>query len=213
MKSKSAEGGRWRRFLDGRRRIRLPLTLALAVVLPAVALICVNLYHLQSIQRNKVLEAAIHRDFQQMLAIAEKQINYKAYQIVEELGDAFPSSGADKEATVRKLDLLLSEHPAVAHVFLFDADTGLILRSQPGQMGESYFYDEHHRFEKSFAGWLSYEGKTVLDSVRKKSRPVTWYGERTKRNGRSTYMTTAMFPLPHFPRDRVVLGGATFEPG
>ena len=48
--------------------------------------------------------------------------------------------------------------------------------------------------------------------MRKKSRPVTWHGERTKRNGRYTYMTTAFFPLPHVPKDRIVLGGATFEP-
>ena len=137
MKSKSVEGGRSRRFWGGRTRIRLPLTLALAVMLPAAALICVNLYHLKSIERNKVLEAAIHRDFQQMLAISEKQINHRAYTIVEELRDFFPSPRADKEAKVSKLDLLLSEHPAVAHVFLFDADREFILRSQPGQMSES----------------------------------------------------------------------------
>ena len=53
----------------------------------------------------------------------------------------------------------------------------------------------------------------MLDSVRKKSRPVMWYGERTKRDGRYTYTTTALFPLPHVPKDRVVLGGAAFEPG
>ena len=80
-----------RRFWSGRTRIRLPLTLALAVMLPAAALICVNLSHLKSIERDKVLEAAIHRDFQQMLAISEKQINHRAYTIVEELRDVFPS--------------------------------------------------------------------------------------------------------------------------
>ena len=32
------------------------LTLALAVMLPAAALICVNVYHLKSIERDKVLE-------------------------------------------------------------------------------------------------------------------------------------------------------------
>ena len=136
MKSKSVEAGRTtgrlRRFWNGRTRIRLPLTLALAVMLPAAALICVNLYHLKSIERNKSLEAAIHRDFQQMLAISEKQINHKAYTIVEELRDLFPPPGADKDEKMGKLDRLLSEHPAVAHVFLFDADRGFILRSQPG---------------------------------------------------------------------------------
>ena len=122
-----------------RNRIPLMLTLALAVMLPAAALICVNVYHLKSIERDKVLEAAIHRDFQQMLAISEKQINHKAYTIVEGLRDLFPSPDADKEAKVHKLDLLLSQHPAVAHVFFFDADSGFILRSQPRQMSDPYF--------------------------------------------------------------------------
>ena len=77
--------GRLKRLWSGNNRARLLLTLALAVMLPAAALICVNFYHLKSIERDKALEAAIHRDFQQMLAISEKQINHKAYTIVEEL--------------------------------------------------------------------------------------------------------------------------------
>jgi signal transduction histidine kinase len=216
MKSKIVGGwrqtGRLRRFWGGHNRIPLMLTLALAVMLPAVALICVNLYHLKSIERNKGLEAAIHRDFQQMLAIAEKQINHRAYSIVEGLRGLFPSPQADNEAKKHKLDLLLSQHPGVAHVFFFDGDSGIILRSQPWQMGDPHFSDEHYRLERTFAGWFSLEGKTMLETVRKKSRPVTWYGERTKRDGRYTYTTTAIFPLPDAATDRVVLGGATFEP-
>jgi hypothetical protein len=39
------------------------------------------------------------------------------------------------------LDLLLSEHPAVAHVFCFDGDTGFILRSPSLEMGDRYVDD------------------------------------------------------------------------
>ncbi|MET0215404.1 MAG: hypothetical protein ABW292_20510, partial [Vicinamibacterales bacterium] len=216
MKSTSVEGGRrigrLRRFWSGQNRSRLMLTLALAVMLPAAALICVNVYHLKSIERNKVLEAAIHRDFQQMLAISEKQINHKAYTIVEGLRDLFPSPHAHNEAKEHKLDLLLSQHPALAHVFLFDEDRGLILRSQPTQMSDPYFFDEHHHLEKLFAGWFSLEGKTMLETARKKGRHVTWYAERTKRDGRYTYTTTGIFALPDVAEDRIVLGGVTFAP-
>ena len=101
MTSKSVEGGRQigrlRRFWSGRKRTPLLLTLALAVMLPAAALICVNFYHLKSIERDKALEAAIHRDFQQMLAISEKQINHKAYAIVEGVRDLFPSPQLTKK--------------------------------------------------------------------------------------------------------------------
>jgi signal transduction histidine kinase len=216
MKSTIVEGGRqsgrFRRFWNGHNRPGLMLTLALAVMLPAAALICVNVYHLKSIERNKSIEAAIHRDFQQMLAISEKQINHKAYTIVEGVCDLFPSPDADNDEKEQKLDLLLSQHPALAHAFLFDEDSGFTLRSQHGQMSDRYFSAEHHRLEKTFEGWFSLEGKTMLDAMRKKSRPVMWYGQRTKRDGSYTYTTTAIFPLPHEPKDRVVLGGATLEP-
>ena len=55
-----------RRWWRG-NRFRLILTMELAVLLPAAVLILVNFYHVRSIQRDKVLEAAIHRDFQYML--------------------------------------------------------------------------------------------------------------------------------------------------
>ena len=71
-------------------RFRLMLTLELAVMLPAAALIYLNYYQLKSLKRDKYLEAAIHRDFQQMLAIAEKQINHKAYTISKASAIAFP---------------------------------------------------------------------------------------------------------------------------
>jgi len=61
-------------LLGGFNRFRLMLTLGLAVVLPAAALIYVNFSQLRAFERDKVLEAAIHRDFQEMLAITEKKM-------------------------------------------------------------------------------------------------------------------------------------------
>ena len=90
------QGDRLRKFWSGNNRFRLMLTLELAVMLPAAALIYLNYHQLKSIERDKVLEAAIHRDFQQMLAISEKQINHKAYTIIEGIRDRFPSPDADK---------------------------------------------------------------------------------------------------------------------
>ena len=120
---------------SGNSRFRLMLTLELAVMLPAAALIYLNFRHLKSIKREKELEAAIHRDFQQMLAISEKKINQKAYAMTEEVRDVFPSPDTDTEAEKRrKLDLILSKNPWLAHVFLFDREKGFLFRSQPQQM-------------------------------------------------------------------------------
>ena len=109
-----------RGFLGGFNRFRLMLTLGLAVVLPAAALIYVNFSQLRAFQRDKVLEAAIHRDFQEMLAITEKKINKKAYTMTEEARDLFPSPDTDAQEKEKKLDLILAKSPWLSHVFLCD---------------------------------------------------------------------------------------------
>ena len=70
-------------------RMRLLITLGF-VVFPAAALIGFSVLHLRSIQRDRAIEAAIQRDFQHMMAITEKRMAHKAYDMV----DAGPTQGA-----------------------------------------------------------------------------------------------------------------------
>ena len=51
-------------------RTRLMLTLELAVVLPAAALVILSAVHLETIQRDRGVQAAFQRDFIQVLASA-----------------------------------------------------------------------------------------------------------------------------------------------
>src|SRR5580700_5384565 len=66
------------------------LMLMLAVTVPALALIAFALYHLYSIQHDKAIEAAYQRDYQRFLAVAEKQIDERAYEVAEEASSKFP---------------------------------------------------------------------------------------------------------------------------
>ena len=66
------------------------LLLMLAVMVPAAALIFVSAYDLRRIQRDKAIEAAIQRDYQQVLAIAEKRIDERAYDAAEDDTEKFP---------------------------------------------------------------------------------------------------------------------------
>jgi hypothetical protein len=203
--------GRLKRLWTDNKKIRLLLTLELAVMLPAAALIFLNYYQLQSIERDKALEAAIHRDFQQLLAISEKQINYKAYTIVEGVRERFPSPDAAKDEKIRQLDRILDEHAALAHVFLFDADGGMIFRSNVERMSDLYFVKEHERLRGSFGGWLAVDSKAMLEALRHLAKPISWYPDRSKRAGGIAYTATAFFTLPGASPKRVVLGGATLE--
>src|SRR6202008_3600803 len=109
-------------------RTRLIIILELAVVLPAAALVVLSAWHLNHIRRDRAVEAAIQRDFSQVLAISEKQINHKAYELVNEVRTEFPSAdGACSET----LDRILSAHPYVADLMLYDPEQGFVFRSQP----------------------------------------------------------------------------------
>jgi len=204
--------GRLKRFWSGKKRIRLLLTLELAVMLPAAALILLNFEQLKDIERDKALEAAIHRDFQQMLGYSEKTINQKAYKMVEEARDCFPSPAESQSDVQRRLEAILSERPWLAHVFLFDSEKGYQFRSQPQRMGEPDFLKEHQRVGKAFLGWFTVEGKAMVEGISMRPRRITWFQERAKRDDGHVYFTTAFFALPQASKDRVVIGGMTFEP-
>src|SRR6185295_1846884 len=101
-------------------RFRLVLTLGLAVVLPALTLIYVNFQHVKGIQRDKKVEALIHRDFQYLLYAGIKKMNGKAYKMTEAARDAFPADSDSEEVRRKKLQLILKDSPWFDHVFLFD---------------------------------------------------------------------------------------------
>ncbi len=96
-------------------KARLLLTLELAVILPAAALVILSAWHVLQIQRDRAVEAAIQRDFSQVLAISEKQINQKAYELVDDVRTEFP---APSEACSPTLDKILAAHPYAAHIFV-----------------------------------------------------------------------------------------------
>jgi hypothetical protein len=72
-------------------RTRMLLTLELAVALPAAALIVARVLHLEHIQREGAVEAAIQRDFNQVLVISEKEINRKALDLVDDVRSQIPA--------------------------------------------------------------------------------------------------------------------------
>ncbi|MDQ5843855.1 MAG: hypothetical protein M3539_00975, partial [Acidobacteriota bacterium] len=199
-----------RGFLGGFNRFRLMLTLGLAVVLPAAALIYVNYSQLRGFERDKVLEAAIHRDFQERLALTEKTINKKALTIIEDARNLFPSPDTDPHEKEKRLDLILAKSPWLSHVFLFD-EKSFIFHSQPELMKDRYTLKEHEKMVESYRGWFGMEGKSLVQGMHKKTRPMNFYSGVIKQRDGEAYVTTALFVLPQLSKDRVVFGGATFD--
>jgi signal transduction histidine kinase len=199
---------RWRRWNE---RTRMLLTLELAIVLPATALIAYNIWHLRSIQRDRAVEAAIQRDFSHVLKIAEKRMNTQAYNAVEELRSEFPRLN---DPVAPKLDRILEKHPEVAHLILYDRDGGFVARSQPRRMGDHYFLQECGLLP-NYNAWMKLEGEEILQRIRKLEQkddtPFIFEDSLPSRGDKVAYENFAIMSLPEWPHDRVALGFIVFE--
>jgi signal transduction histidine kinase len=192
-------------------RTRLILTLELAVVLPAAALVILSAWHLNHIQRDRAVEAAIQRDFSQVLAISEKHINHKAYDLADDVRNDFPSPG---QACSVNLDKLLAAHPYIAHVFLYDPKSGLIFRSQPHRLQEPEFRAEADEFSRMADMWMKIEFDDFskkLARMEKKGTPYVCEGNWASRGDKHLYQTAAYFLKTDEASGRKVIAGIVFD--
>lgn len=192
-------------------RLRLILTLGLAVVLPAVALIVWNLHHVESIKRDKKVEAIIHGEFTYVLSKVEKKINEKAYLLAEQARDHFPSPDLAQAEKEKQLETVLSKNPWIDQAAIYEAGKKVLLRSQP-RLTNDQFREFNEETAKTFQLWFDGEGKRMCRDLHKQTRSVTWYGGVGERPDGTHYSTAAFFVFPSLPRDRTVLGAITLDP-
>lgn len=195
-------------------RFRLVLTLGLAVVLPALTLIIVNFQHVKSIQRDKKVEALIHRDFQYLLNISAKRINRKAYELTEQARKDFPDVNDSDDEIRRKLDLIVSKNPWFTHAFLYTPTTGILVQPRSDRMTEKEVSD----MGKMYSGWFKLEGPYLCEQMRKKPKPIIWFPAESDKADGPVFTTTAIFSFPDrygtrfiAGGDRIILGGVGFD--
>ena len=194
-------------------RTRLILTLELAVVLPAAALVILSVWHLNQIRRDRAVEAAIQRDFTQVLHISEKQINHKAFALADDVRNDFPTPG---EACAYNLDRILSSYPYLAHVFLYNPDTGFVARSQPYRMKQdASFRSEAAELAKMSEGWLSMDHKDVAEKIiqmeKKGVPPYYVYPYWVPRVETKAYQVLVMFVKKDKSTAEPSIGGMVFD--
>src|SRR2546427_2665638 len=105
-------------------RTRMLLTLELAIALPAAALMGFSIWNLKHIQRDKAIEAAIQRDFQYVLKIAEKRSMEKAGEMVTSMQKEFPCPD-DSTLIKSKLERMLENHSEFSYALLYDKKNNL----------------------------------------------------------------------------------------
>ena len=200
-----------RKLLGGFNRFRLILTLGVAVLLPAAALIVVNFYQLKTFGRDKVLEAAFHRDFNEYLLITEKTIAKKAMSIIEEARNSFPSPYGSINEREKALDAFLISNPHLVHAFICD-EKGIVFRTQPTALSDPLVRKEHEHFSEMFRAWLGMDFRKRVAEMHKKTRPFGFSYDTAKRAEGQLYISTAFYTLPNVPKDSGYLGGVTLDP-
>jgi signal transduction histidine kinase len=189
----------------------LMLTLELAVVLPAAALVILSAIHLNDIQRDRGVEAAFQRDFNQVLAISEKHINQKAYDLTDDVRSQFPGAGS---ACVETMDRILATHPDVAHLFVYEPSGGLTFRSQPSRLKDASFHAEGEELSSMTSGWMQVEYKDELKSLEemsKKGKNFYFFENWAPRGEKHLYQSGAVFLVADAWGGHKALGGMIFD--
>jgi signal transduction histidine kinase len=197
-------------------RTRTLLTLELAIVLPAAALMAFSIWNLKHIQRSGGVEAAIQRDFSHVLKIAEKKTWHKANDIVIPVRNQFPNADGDRAKIKAKLEQILTEHPEFSYAFLYDKKSNLFVsRAQPGRDWDSGFYARAQEAINAAQSWIPIEAPQMAAKVRlmmeKEEEQVLFEGGWVVSDNQRAYWNLAYFIPPDVPKDRVELGFVSFD--
>jgi signal transduction histidine kinase len=186
------------------------LVLMLAVMLPAAALIVASVLHLRSLQREKGIEAVIQRNYQHVLAMAEKRIDERAYRTSEELREKFPDVDHPEE-----LETFLEAHPNVSHAFLWTGKERLDFRSQHRQMHDPDFREQSKVLSSDLGGWFDSESRTYLAKLRKmdvgEGHHVYLNSDWVLRGDKWQYVSWVLFKPRGSNADEPALGGFIYD--
>lgn len=192
-------------------KARLLLMLELAVVLPAAALVFVSVLHVKHIQRDRQIEAAIQRDFTQVLAISEKQFAHHAYELADDVRNSFPGV---TNVCSGNLDKILASHPYVAHVFFYDPQHGLVFRSQPYRLSDPDIRAEASSYSKMYDGWLGMEFEGFHEKLTKMEHKGTPYyveSDYPARGDKHIYQPAFVFGGKDEVTGKKFIGGIVFD--
>src|SRR5215470_14975469 len=192
-------------------RTRLILIMELAIVLPASVLVIGGASHLRHIQRDHGVEALIQREFGEALAIAEKRINHKAYEMIDDVRKDLP---APSQTCNGNLDKVLAAYPYIAHVFIFTPERGMVFRSQPYRLQDGGFHQEAEYLSTMFEGWFKVEFADFSDKLIKmqhKGTPYYFDPSWSPRGDKRVYQTIAIFPMTDEGTGTKALAGIAFD--
>ena len=186
------------------------MVLMLAVVLPAAGLVVAFGYHLRSVQREKAVEAILQRDYQHVLAIAEKRIAERAFEMNEAARAKFPDADHPEQ-----LDSFLEAHPDIAHAFLWKSPGKLIFQSQPRRANDPEFREEGRRLASSVQNWFDLGSKEYALKLKKfeasAGRKVFITSNWIAKGDKWQYQSVVLFVPRGSTSDHLALAGFAYD--
>lgn len=198
-------------FRDWSERPRI-IVLMLAIMLPAAALVIFGFIHLREIQQDKAIEAAIQREYQQVLAIAEKHIDGRAYDMAEEASAKFPDVDSSGD-----IDKFLKDHPELDYAFLWTGKGHMNFESQPARMDDRQFCSESQAASSDLMNWMDAEGPIYIARLKKiaahTGRHVYITDHWITRGDKMLYQSLVMFIPRDVSGDDPALAGFIYNTG
>jgi signal transduction histidine kinase len=196
-------------------RTKTLLTLELAIILPAAALMAFSIWNLKHIQRDQFIEAAIQRDFSHVLKIAEKKSWERASDLETPVRKEFPNQG-DSAKIKGQLDGILAEHPELNFALFYDKKNNVMVgRAQTNGIHDQDFCVRAQQSINDLTSWLPLDASNMSEHLRlmadKGEQPLAFYGDWMTREGRHVYENGAYFIPVGAPNDQVVLGIVSFD--
>ena len=166
----------------------------LAVMLPAAALVIASVAYLRHMQRDKIFDNSIKMEYQQTLAIAEKRINDRAFEIAENAQATFP----DVDDT-DGLDAFLKAHPDISHAFIWTRKGNMTLRSRPERMSDPEFEASSKRLAADFQLWFDMDADEHISKTKNAEAAEmrhVWITEEPIAQGDKMLYGTFVFFIP-----------------
>jgi signal transduction histidine kinase len=187
------------------------LVFMLGVMLPAAALVVYIVWELGNLQRDKAIEAVFQRDFQEFLAIAEKQIDARAYGIAEQARSSFPDANQGDQ-----LQAFLVSHKDIAYAFLWTGKGRLETQSQPDRMSDPETVDEDKKFLSMTGQWFDVDSSEEIASLKKmeatEGRRVSIHGDELMARGdTSRYRSYVVFIPRGATAEHPALAGFVYD--
>jgi signal transduction histidine kinase len=182
----------------------------LAVMLPAAALVIASVVYLRHIQRDKVFDAAIKMEYQQTLALAERRIDDRAFEIAEKDQATFPDVD-DSDG----LDAFLRTHPDISHAFIWAGKGNMTFRSQPDRMNDPEFQAAGKRLGADLGGWFDLDSDEHISKIKSveaaEGRHVWITDESVEQGDRMLYESFVFFIPRGSSPDHPAIAGFAYD--